>query len=90
MRSQKGITLIALVITIIVMLILVAVTITIAVNGGLFNYAQKAAVDTNGAVTNEQALGSGWATVTGSDWDAETNLTINSIVDHYTTTPANP
>lgn len=87
MRSQKGITLIALVITIIVMLILVAVTITIAVNGGLFNYAQKAAVDTNEAKDNEQALGSGKASVTGSDWDSDeaaTNQTINTIVDHYT------
>ena len=41
-RQEKGITLIALVITIIVMLILVAVTVSIAVNGGLFNYAKSA------------------------------------------------
>ena len=47
MKSQKGITLIALVITIIVMLILVGVTITMAVNGGLFNYAGKAAKETS-------------------------------------------
>ena len=46
MKKNKGITLIALVITIIVMLILVAVTITIAVNGGLFDYAGRAAQDT--------------------------------------------
>ena len=37
--SQKGITLIALIITIIVMLILVGVTINIALNGGLFDKA---------------------------------------------------
>ena len=45
-KRKNGITLIALVITIIVMLILVAVTINIAVNGGLFDYAGKAAQDT--------------------------------------------
>ena len=43
MRKEKGITLIALVITIIVMLILVAVTITVAINGGLFSKADDAA-----------------------------------------------
>ena len=41
MRGEKGITLIALVITIIVMLILVGVTISFAINGGLFGNAQE-------------------------------------------------
>ena len=41
MNKKKGITLIALIITIIVMLILVAVTINMAVNGGLFGYAKR-------------------------------------------------
>lgn len=82
MKSQKGITLIALVITIIVMLILVAVTITMAVNGGLFDYARKAATDTNEAMKQEQNLGSGFVNVTGSDIDSGD---INAIVDHYTT-----
>lgn len=45
-KNNKGITLIALIITIIVMLILVAVTITMAVNGGLFDYAGKAKIQT--------------------------------------------
>ena len=45
-RQEKGITLIALVITIIVMLILVAVTINVATSGGLFDSARKAANDT--------------------------------------------
>ena len=40
-NTAKGITLIALVITIIVMLILVAVTISMALNGGLFGYAKE-------------------------------------------------
>ena len=42
----NGITLIALIITIIVMLILVGVTITVALNGGLFETATKAATGT--------------------------------------------
>ena len=52
--DKKGITLIALVITIIVMLILAAVTINIAVNGGLFGYAGKATSDTVKAKEKEQ------------------------------------
>ena len=55
MKGNKGITLIALIITIIIMLILAGVTINIAVNGGLFTQAQKAADLTNGAAQNEQA-----------------------------------
>ena len=79
MKGQKGITLIALVITIIVMLILVAVTITMAINGGLFERAGEAAQETNGAVTNEQALANGTVSVNGVADDAS----INNLVDHY-------
>jgi len=46
-KTQKGITLIALIITIIVMLILVAVTVTVALNGGLFKTAKQAASQTD-------------------------------------------
>ena len=46
MKNQKGITLIALIITIIVMLILVGVSVTVALNGGLFETAKKAVDDT--------------------------------------------
>ena len=46
MKKQKGITLIALIITIIVMLILVTVTVTTAINGGLFESIRKASRDT--------------------------------------------
>ena len=83
MRNQKGITLIALVITIIVMLILVAVTITMAVNGGLFGYARNAAVGTNEAKVQEQTLGTGRATVDGEA--SLNNATIDQIVTQYTT-----
>lgn len=65
-KKNKGITLIALVITIIVMLILVAVTINIAVNGGLFGYAGKAARKTEEAKNDEKD----WANIaTGQDYE---------------------
>ena len=73
LKQKKGITLIALVITIIVMLILVAVTITIAVNGGLFDYARKAAVDTNTAIREEQDLAS-----------LESGLSTEDLIAKYT------
>ena len=57
--SQRGITLIALVITIIVMLILAAVTITMAVNGGLFGYAKNASHETQVARDEEMNWGNG-------------------------------
>ena len=72
-KNNQGITLIALVITIIVMLILVAVTITVAVNGGLFDYARKAAVDTNEAIRKEQNLA-----------DLASGLTYDQLIDKYT------
>lgn len=80
MRSQKGITLIALVITIIVMLILVAVSITMAVNGGLFNYAGKAAGDTNNAIKAESDLGTGLVNVDGKG-DKDINEIVKSYLD---------
>lgn len=83
MRSEKGITLIALVITIIVMLILVAVTITMAVNGGLFNYAGRAANETNEAKAAEEELANGTVKVNGVFNEGSS---INDIVNHYKTT----
>ncbi len=64
-NSSKGITLIALVITIIVMLLLVAVTVTMSINGGLFEYASKAGKETNKAVNAEQTLANGRIKVEG-------------------------
>ena len=58
-KTAKGITLIALVITIIVMLILVAVTINIALNGGLFGYAKDATTQTKSKMEAESQLASG-------------------------------
>ena len=68
LNKQKGITLIALVITIIVMLILVAVTISMAINGGLFEKAGKATGDTKNAMNAEQAIANGQITIDGKTY----------------------
>ena len=52
--DHRGITLIALIITIIVMIILVGVTVTVALNGGLFGTTQKAAYQTEVRTVQEQ------------------------------------
>ncbi len=57
MRKTKGITLIALIITIIIMLILVAVTVSILINSGLLGKAKKAGEDYKTAYEKEQSLG---------------------------------
>lgn len=67
MKNQKGITLVALVITIIVMLILVVVTINIATDGGLFDTARNAANDTNTAAKEEQRLKEGLVQDSGNN-----------------------
>lgn len=54
-RGERGITLIALIITIIVMLILVAVTVNVALNGGLFSTTKEAAVRTEKELIRERA-----------------------------------
>ena len=56
MKKQKGITLIALVITIIVMLILVGVTISVSLKGGLFSTAKEATDETQMAKEREELL----------------------------------
>ena len=72
LSKEKGITLIALVITIIVMLILVAVTINMAVNGGLFGYAQNAASETDSAIKNEKSLS-----------EVPEDLSEDELIDYY-------
>ena len=53
MKNQKGITLVALIITIIVMLILVAVTVTTIINSNLLGTAKQAGKDFQQAANNE-------------------------------------
>ena len=68
--KNKGITLIALIITIIVMLILVSVTISMAINGGLFEKAGGAVSDTQNAIDKEQTLASGKVTIDGKEYNS--------------------
>lgn len=65
LKNNKGITLIALIITIIVMLILVAVTINVALNGGLFEKAKAAASQTEQEALYEEIIGAIETTKTG-------------------------
>ena len=69
MKEQKGITLIALVITIIVMLILVGVSVTVALNGGLFEKATTAREETKNALNQENDLDRGYVYVDGTQVD---------------------
>ena len=54
MRKNKGITLIALIITIIILLILVGVSVNLLIKGDLFGSAEKAISGTNDKVAQEQ------------------------------------
>jgi len=56
MKNQKGITLIALIITIIVMLILVGVSVTVALDGGLFSTAKTSKDQTQYELDKEKLL----------------------------------
>ena len=55
-KTQKGITLVALIITIVVLLILAAVAISSIKNDGILGYAENAADKYNGAVKDEQGI----------------------------------
>lgn len=66
-RKERGITLIALVITIIVMLILVVVTVSVALQGGLFGKAQEAKTNTEEAQIQEREISTGRIKV-GDKW----------------------
>ena len=55
-KKERGITLIALVVTIVVLLILAGVTITFVLGeGGILNMAKEAADKTKNAIANDQA-----------------------------------
>lgn len=74
-KGQKGITLVALVITIIVMLILTGVTITLALDGGLLTQAGKAKNDTQDAANVEDKMRNGWFNYQGK------YVSINNVID---------
>ena len=56
MKAEKGITLVALVITIIVLLILAMVSISIVTNHNVIQYANNATTSYNEAQTQENTL----------------------------------
>lgn len=78
MRGQKGITLVALIITIIVMLILVAVAITVVIQSGLLDTASEAGKKTQQAVQNESTMND---TVTINGNEGSIGDHVNNIVN---------
>lgn len=69
-RREKGITLIALIITIIVMLILVAVVVRVAVTSGLFGHAQEATNSWSEAQRQEGEIGNGKVNINGKEYNS--------------------
>lgn len=78
MKGQKGITLVALIITIIVMLILVAVSITIVIQSGLLDTASEAGKKTKNAVQEESTLGTN-VNINNNETDIENY--VNSLIN---------
>ena len=60
LKSSKGITLVALVITIIVLLILAGVTLSIVMQTGIMDNSQSAVNAWDNSVANEEAFHSYW------------------------------
>lgn len=66
MKNQKGITLVALIITIIVMLILVAVSVAVVMNSNILGTAEKTVEKYKQEAANESNIGEG-NIIKGSD-----------------------
>ena len=66
MKNQKGITLVALIITIIVMLILVAVSVAVVINSNLIRTAEETGEKYKQEAANESNIGEGYI-IEGSD-----------------------
>ena len=81
--QSKGITLIALIITIIVMLILVGVSVTVALNGGLFNTAGDAKARTKRAIEEEQFFAAKMAAI-GEDGKIDFSILDKNLPEGYT------
>ncbi len=58
LEKQKGITLIAVIITVIIMLILLGVSVSTSLDGGLFDKAKEAASETEKQIIYDQILSS--------------------------------
>jgi len=70
LKNSKGITLIALIITIIIMLILVGASVTVALNGGLFNTAKDAQAKTQEERNKELVLDGGQVEIDGEIYNS--------------------
>ena len=79
MKTQKGITLIALIITIIVMLILVGVSVSVALNTGLFKTAQGAAKNTETEKVKEVEISEGKITIDGKPYNSLEDYTKGKV-----------
>ena len=79
-KNQKGITLIALIITIIVMLILVGVTVNVVLKGGLFNTADDATKRTEKHSIYDQIVGAMELTDNGN---VNVKGTYDAVVDMF-------
>ena len=82
-KTQKGITLIALIITIIVILILVGVSVTVALNGGLFSTALKSKIETLIEREKEQLLSAAMGAV-GADGKVDFDKLDNNLPEGFT------
>ena len=80
LRNTKGITLVALTITIIVMLILVGTSLTLALKGELFGHTAKAVEETKNEVNKEQNLDSGVILIDDDEYNSyDEYLTLKDI-----------
>ena len=78
MRKEKGITLIALVITIVVMIILVGVSVTALISSGLFGSAKNAKKEYEEEVLKDEVTG---AVSVRSIWDVDDSQTLKQILE---------
>ena len=83
MKKERGITLIALIITIVVLLILAAVAISSIQNDGILSYAINAAKDYNQAAANEQDMLQGYLNFLNNgglgDGNGDGKLTVTAV-----------
>lgn len=88
--KNKGITLMALIITIVLMLILASITVNVAINGGLFDYAKEAKDSTEIASEKEIVIQAGIIaegnSKTGRVTIEDMKKALNSITEENTAT----
>ncbi len=83
MKNNKGITLVALIITIIVLLILAVVTISAVNEGGLFSHANNAVIEYDKAVKKENTLISKYLSELGKHDGGETGEVNEFLVNYF-------